>query len=347
MRENLGSFEVYIRVVKLAIFFFILYAAIYLATKEYYLAIFCIICVLANIGMLFIKSDLFSYFIVVEHVLVTCLACLGVARMGWDCGIQYLFPMAIALGFFAPFKNNNTMTIINIIETILFISLYVVFHDKTIVAVPLLQPFVPMINLLSATTCSICILVATRMRDVSNAFKNLKMRNINAELATLADQDGLTKLYNRRSMENILSSIWQKSKDADSHFWVIMCDIDRFKEINDTAGHDAGDNALIAVAKALQSAFRSSDYISRWGGDEFLVAIKDPMDSDTALRSIKKAQSKIREINFRGLGLNAPISATMGASSSKGKESLAHLLRSADEGLYKGKSQGRNAAIVN
>ena len=345
--NNLGSFEIYINVIKMAIVFFVFYAMIYIFFEEYPLAIVCTICTIANASMLLMKRSYFPYFILTEHILVSFLACAAVYRLSWNCGTQYLLPMAISLGFFVPFKNDNIVTIINILETFLFIGLYLLFHDVNTVYNPNIEPYVQFIHVTSIITCSACVIVGTRMTSVANAFKNLKMKNANEELATLANQDGLTQLYNRRAVLEILENTWQESQVNNTGFWIIMFDIDYFKEINDTSGHDAGDNALIAVATALQSGLRSSDYISRWGGDEFMVVINHKISPESISKIIKTIQANVKNIEHEKLGLSKPITLTIGATSSTGKDSIAQILVSVDECMYEGKRQGRNIAIIN
>lgn len=143
-----------------------------------------------------------------------------------------------------------------------------------------------------------------------------------------AQNDPLTGLNNRRYFDRKLRQSINKKK----HFILLLCDVDDFKRVNDTHGHAAGDAVLRTTASLLKSAFRSTDYICRIGGDEFAVIMTD---ADESAR--KAVADKLRYINSR-LGSNdttlPKVSLSAGAACFNGGESAEYIFNEADRALY-------------
>lgn len=172
-----------------------------------------------------------------------------------------------------------------------------------------------------------------------------KLAEINIQ--RLAMFDALTGLPNRRSLTQHLTHILTNCREQQASGALIFVDVDRFKDVNDTLGHEAGDDLLRMVAAALSSAIRADDVVSRIGGDEFVVVIgKLASDLNQAKQSVQRVIQKIRErmqaldlLRFRKL----QISLSMGVCQFPlHNESPDDLLRDADTALYQSKSDGRN-----
>ena len=164
-------------------------------------------------------------------------------------------------------------------------------------------------------------------------------------LTVLATRDTLTGLYNRRGFYNYLVQ-WCSWSDRYGHsLGVLLVDVDRFKDVNDTLGHPAGDEALRAVADAITSAVRTSDMVGRYGGDEF--AVLAPETSADALvilanRILESVRASDSEKKFTGIQLTVSIG---GAYASKGASATPEMLLScADKSLYEAKRAGRDQA---
>lgn len=111
--------------------------------------------------------------------------------------------------------------------------------------------------------------------------------------------DYLTNLYNRRQLNEFLAN-HMRGRRNNEKYGIIMIDINQFKQINDTLGHAAGDEVLIALAKLLRTSFRSGEFISRYGGDEFIVVMSaNSYDDITA--AVKRFRSAIEQFNKSGL----------------------------------------------
>lgn len=156
-----------------------------------------------------------------------------------------------------------------------------------------------------------------------------------ARMASLAERDGLTGLYNRRASENLLASLLA---EPDTHDAVILFDIDRFKAINDGHGHAAGDEVLRQVARRCESVLRRGDLFARWGGEEFLVLVRGAPD-DGALRVAESLRSAVSATPIEPVGT---VTASFGVARFAPADSLAVWLHRADVALYAAKSAGRD-----
>ncbi|SHK33180.1 sensor domain-containing diguanylate cyclase [Thermocrinis minervae] len=159
------------------------------------------------------------------------------------------------------------------------------------------------------------------------------MKKTEERLRYLSTHDYLTELYNRRAMEEFLQKELERSKRYGTPFSIILVDVDDFKKINDTLGHQVGDAVLKDLSKLILRNLRKSDVIGRWGGEEFLVIL--PMVKDP-IPIAEKLRSKVQE-SFRGM-----VSISAGSTSYKEGDSMDTMLLRADKALYLAKSKGKN-----
>jgi diguanylate cyclase (GGDEF)-like protein/PAS domain S-box-containing protein len=174
-----------------------------------------------------------------------------------------------------------------------------------------------------------------------------KIRLLNAELEQLAITDHLTNLYNRRHFMQRGVEEFRRAQRSKRPLSLLMLDIDQFKNINDTHGHEAGDFALKQVAETLRSNLREIDIIGRMGGDEFTVLLPDTALND-AFNLAERVRLDIEQTALQILGEVVPIFVTVsiGVAASTGK--LTHidkLLKDADRALYQAKRAGRNRVV--
>lgn len=146
-------------------------------------------------------------------------------------------------------------------------------------------------------------------------------------LSTVVNIDPLTGLYNRRILERI--------RNCDI---ALMCDIDNFKEINDTYGHDVGDYVIKNIGNILRENTRINDYVCRLGGDEFFIGFTN-CEYDFIIDRIEKIKN---EINRKIKLSNYNVTISIGIAFNKDNESLIVLMKKADEALYISKNNGKN-----
>ncbi|MEN8302512.1 MAG: diguanylate cyclase [Campylobacterota bacterium] len=158
------------------------------------------------------------------------------------------------------------------------------------------------------------------------------------ELKQLAITDKLTGLYNRVKIDDELISNYNYFKEFNENFSIIILDIDLFKEVNDTHGHQIGDSVLIEMSKLLTQDVRSTDIVGRWGGEEFMI-ICPKTDLEHAYSLAQNIRKSIEVYNFPRVG-NLTISA--GISDMLSNSTLDSLVSKADTLLYDAKHSGRN-----
>jgi len=164
------------------------------------------------------------------------------------------------------------------------------------------------------------------------------------ELNRLAFVDHLTKLPNRRYLETALESAYREFKAEGARFGLMVVDVDRFKEINDTFGHGCGDSALQQIGKTLAFCIRSGDVLGRWGGDEFVGIIRG-IDADGLRVIAERSLALVGKTEILGEeGAGIPVSISVGAALIGEVESPEELFRRADKLLYASKSSGRGRA---
>jgi two-component system cell cycle response regulator len=162
----------------------------------------------------------------------------------------------------------------------------------------------------------------------------------------LAVTDALTGLYNRRYLENQLTNLIEQAVNRGKLVSVLTLDVDYFKSVNDTYGHDAGDRVLQDVAGRIRAAVRSVDLACRVGGEEFVVVLPDT-DLKTAGRVGERIRKAVAAKPFNpGPGCFLTITASLGVSSIAAAQDTAdELLKRADQALYRAKREGRNRVI--
>lgn len=159
--------------------------------------------------------------------------------------------------------------------------------------------------------------------------------------------DGLTGLLNRVAVDDLLKESFIKAVSEDTPLSVAMIDVDFFKKFNDMFGHQAGDSVLKLIAKALKKMSRPTDYVGRYGGEEFIVVLNntDPAKAVVYGERIRKEIERLGHLlsdRFPGLGLTVSIGISKFENDMKNKEAL---VSKADEALYKAKKAGRNRVV--
>jgi diguanylate cyclase (GGDEF)-like protein/PAS domain S-box-containing protein len=167
-------------------------------------------------------------------------------------------------------------------------------------------------------------------------------RKVQAELDALARRDPLTGLYNRRSFEELLPQAVARCTRNERNLALLFVDLDHFKPVNDSKGHDAGDDVLKTVASRLVDSVRLSDTVARLGGDEFVVILEDITAANDAAVIASKILSAVAQPIETRRG-SCTISASIGISVCRGKDTdCADLLKRADIAHYEAKGAGRN-----
>ncbi|MGR4862557.1 putative bifunctional diguanylate cyclase/phosphodiesterase [Caulobacter sp. LARHSG274] len=167
-----------------------------------------------------------------------------------------------------------------------------------------------------------------------------------AQIEFLAFRDPLTGLPNRAAFQRAYDDAVAAGEQSGEMFGLIMLDVDHFKDVNDTMGHDAGDALLQALATQLKRAFRRSDTVARLGGDEFAIVLRELKGENDLTRPIAVLQDLLRT-PIEHAGQSFTICASIGAAVHADPQADPnHLLKNADVALYKAKTDGRNRSVL-
>lgn len=164
-----------------------------------------------------------------------------------------------------------------------------------------------------------------------------KIEKQKEKLKYLSEIDPLTGIYNRMKLNNIVKEIYENHE----HYSMILFDIDDFKKINDRYGHKVGDEVLKDIAKIMRNSVRSSDFIGRWGGEEFII-ICVGANLQQAYEIAEKVRKKIENHNFIN---NLKITASFGVSESKDNLKYDDIFVRSDRALYEAKKTGKNKSV--
>lgn len=163
------------------------------------------------------------------------------------------------------------------------------------------------------------------------------------KLQTISDKDVLTGLYNRSKLNHVLDSEYKRSQRYAAPFSVLILDIDHFKTINDSHGHLVGDKTLVEVSNLLRYNVRQTDFIGRWGGEEFIVVCPNTELKEGVLVA-EKLRKSIEHFQFEEV---EKVTVSIGVTAFDGGHDIQKMLEVADQNLYKAKATGRNRVVSN
>lgn len=172
--------------------------------------------------------------------------------------------------------------------------------------------------------------------------KTKQIQEMNKKLTEISIKDGLTNIYNRRKLDEVLKYEYNRAINDNQHFSVILLDLDRFKSVNDTYGHNVGDKVLMEIADLLKRNVRKHDTVGRWGGEEFLI-ICPRTNINQVLDLSEKLRKQIEEHKFPEIDSRT---SSFGVSVHNRGDAIEDIIKRADKGLYKAKENGRNRVEV-
>lgn len=154
--------------------------------------------------------------------------------------------------------------------------------------------------------------------------------------------DRLTKLYNRHKLDTALEEEVTRFKRYKKPFCAVIIDADHFKVVNDTHGHQVGDDVLIKLANIIKESTRESDFAGRWGGEEFLILSIETTDQN-ALILAEKLRKTVENADFTPVD---KVTVSIGIAEFRENETIANFINRADKALYEAKQSGRNKVVI-
>lgn len=321
--------------------------AVFQIMPLFYFNIFSVLTYAACFWLMWGKREhyLAIYFITYIEVILHSFA--STICLGWKFGFAQYIIAIVPVGFYICYTLNirrrkfTIATLSAIFSAVAFLACkFLSFFGEPLVQIDniALEMSLYVFNSLCAFVFLIVfsLVFVFEMKLSSNQLKHQ-----NAILDKLASTDPLTGLYNRRSMDIFLN----QAVESASNFALIMCDIDNFKNVNDTYGHDFGDVVLKGIAGITSSQVKGQGYVCRWGGEEILILLNNASKES----SFRIAENIRRNVANRVFELNNKwihCSLTLGVALYDGREPVEETITRADYNLYCGKRNGKNAVVL-
>lgn len=264
-----------------------------------------------------------------------------VRTYGWDCGGQHFILPLLVIVFFSVYDSLLRKLAFLLLLFALRMSLffYCWYHEPDYTLSPSASAALQIITtaFIFIFMAMICTIFST---NIQKAEKQLLIYN--QELKHQAETDPLTLLPNRRYMISLMEK--QMQNNPKQSFCVALGDIDLFKNVNDTYGHNCGDQVLRDLAALFRKRMNGEGYVCRWGGEEFFFFMPDlNIDEAAALISELNVEISRMKIIYKNLTLHTTM--TFGVEDYDFHSNLTDLIKKADDKLYMGKQQGRNRVI--
>lgn len=265
---------------------------------------------------------------------------MNVYYFGWNIGIQHFLVVLLVFVFFSKYKHERSKIAYVVFLFILRLVLYQYCrsHEPVTVLEITLNNALQVVNtfFIFLSLGLVSYLFSSSTQEMEG-----KLIEYNRKLMKQANTDTLTGLYNRRRTMEYLEALLA---NPESQISICLCDIDHFKRVNDTYGHDIGDVVLTTISDTFRKHLPPDTFISRWGGEEFLLIFPN-MNGDEAGTALEMLRHKIRELSFDGGIENFTISLTYGLVEYDFHSDITTVLKEADEKLYIGKESGRDRII--
>lgn len=274
------------------------------------------------------------------NVCILIFTVINVYYLGWDIGIQHFLTVLLVFVFFSKYKHEAAKLLFALLLFALRLILYFYckYNDPVISLNPDLSSAMQIVNtfFIFLSLGLTAYLFSTTTQEMEG-----KLIEYNRKLMKQANTDTLTGLYNRRRTMEYLE---QLLKTPDTQISICLCDIDFFKRVNDTYGHDIGDVVLKKISETFQKRLPPDTFISRWGGEEFLL-IFPRLNGDETIIALETLRQKIKEIVFDGGIETFSVTLTYGLVEYDYHSDITTLLKEADEKLYLGKESGRDRIV--
>jgi len=184
------------------------------------------------------------------------------------------------------------------------------------------------------------------IESFSNNSSVINARRRLSEMRQIVRTDALTKVGNRQHIEGRLHAVIAEFENTQKLAGLLFIDIDCFKKVNDTYGHDVGDKALCMVVNTIRHALRSTDTIGRWGGEEFVAILYDIFDEKTLYKIAEKVRMLVEVSHLETNTQSLSVTISIGATRLYTNDTPESILQRADGFMYRSKQAGRNRVTI-
>ncbi|MDE6846280.1 MAG: GGDEF domain-containing protein [Lachnospiraceae bacterium] len=279
-----------------------------------------------------------SFCILNAYILVWIM--FNIIMFGWNIGVQHFIIVLLVACFFAKYKHGMIKAFYALALCILRICLFL-YCQNNVPQISLRTDLNNLFQVINTIAIFWSISLIAYIFSTDTQTLECKLVEYNEQLKKQANVDPLTGLYNRRSTLEYLEKLL---KAPEHEISICLCDIDFFKRVNDTYGHDVGDIVLKKISETFRKELPAGTFISRWGGEEFLL-IFPISNGDEAHIFLETLRQKVKAIDFDGGSENFSVSLTFGLVEYDFHSDLTTILKQADEKLYLGKESGRDRII--
>jgi len=321
----------------------------FLSNSLYMMIVYGLTCVLLiTVAHGRIKKGHHLSVIMIVLLEISVMSVITTVFVGWDTGFSNLLFACITASFYFPLVvKTEKRNMLSLCFCILILLCYFVCYLLTSILIPItpLSRSWTILFFIFNTLLSMALMVTFSFLFVWELMsKQRLLQQQNDQLNELAHKDPLTHLLNRRSMNELIETHMDNLKKTGRRFTIVLGDIDNFKSVNDTYGHEAGDMVLVAVSEIISRNVGPSDLVSRWGGEEILILLSDPLEAATL--TTDRIRKRIDENIVSHEGQDIHVSMTFGAAESIPGFRIEHLIQQADDKLYYGKKHGKNQVVT-
>ena len=295
-------------------------------------------------ALVLIKKD--SYIaLLVAFIEVSVFSIISVITIGWIYEFQLWLIAVSIIEIIAPFKKYKkffyVLAILNaIVYAALYIYVFTEFNTKKIFNVDV---YFCITNVMDTF---LLIFFSEKMLKLSNILEKYTIKQEYDKMEQIANIDELTGIANRRKMKDILADNNILVGKEESEFYIAFADIDDFKNINDTYGHDVGDYVLKYVANFLKTQLGKENIVARWGGEEFLILFASPTTKSKVSEKLEHIRYNLSQNELKHDNNTIKFTMTFGAVSSIDFKNIYDMAKKADELMYVGKNTGKNKVVI-
>lgn len=282
------------------------------------------------------KTALFLFMLFLFLWIILFIPCFG-----WSAGLQNYFILVLMLLFFASygkpvikFVNAGFVLLIRVVTILLF--------GKISAQVEISLMTDKMLQITNITAVFLGIIFISYLFSAKDNEAEGKLMRYNDMLKKEAYTDQLTGLYNRRRAKEVMMSLIEEVQEHPIS--IAIGDIDFFKKVNDTYGHDVGDEVLKAIANLMTESVEANTFIARWGGEEFLIVFSHN-NGDEAYIILEELRRKIQSNTITIGEHKVNITMTFGVAEYDFNSDMEMIIKEADDKLYQGKQSGRNRVV--